>query len=105
MAINQIIDYINPEGVISALGVSEELERINMRMVLEKGLTIFGSSRSGYEDFDESIKLLNCNLELQKYLKHLINHTFEINSISDIDKAFNYDQNKRWGKTIMDWKL
>ncbi len=105
VAINQIIDYINPEGVISALGVSEELERINMRMVLEKGLTIFGSSRSGYEDFDESIKVLKDNPELQKYLKHLINETFEINSINDIDKAFNYDQNKRWGKTVMYWNL
>ena len=35
-AINQIIDYINPEGTIGILGVSEDLAPINTRMVLEK---------------------------------------------------------------------
>ena len=46
-AINQIIDYIHPEGTISILGVSEDLAPINTRMVLEKGLRIFGSWRPG----------------------------------------------------------
>lgn len=36
-AINLIIDYINPEGTISIMGVSEDLAPINTRMVLEKG--------------------------------------------------------------------
>ena len=36
-AINQIIDYINPEGTISILGVSENPVAINTRMILEKG--------------------------------------------------------------------
>ena len=40
-AINQIIDYIHPEGTISILGVSEDPAPINTRMVLEKGLRIF----------------------------------------------------------------
>ncbi len=35
-AINQIIDYINPEGTISILGVSEYPVPINTRMLLEK---------------------------------------------------------------------
>ena len=38
IAINQIIDYINPEGTISILGVSEYPVPVNTRMMLEKGL-------------------------------------------------------------------
>jgi ribitol-5-phosphate 2-dehydrogenase len=34
--INQIIDYIHPEGMISILRVSEEPVPLNTRMVLEK---------------------------------------------------------------------
>ncbi|SUM34962.1 zinc-binding dehydrogenase [Staphylococcus gallinarum] len=46
-----MIDLISPEGSISLLGVSEYGVEINTRMVLEKGLTLFGSSRSGAQDF------------------------------------------------------
>ena len=55
-AVNQIIDYIQPEGVISLLGVSENPVPLNTRMILEKGLHVYGSSRSGYEDFKETIE-------------------------------------------------
>ena len=50
-AIDQIIDYIKPEGTIAILGVSENPVPINTRMILEKGLRMFGSSRSGRKDF------------------------------------------------------
>ena len=50
-AINQMIDLIEPEGSISLMGVSENFVDINTRMVLEKGLNLFGSSRSGRKDF------------------------------------------------------
>ena len=56
-AINQIIDFINPEGTIGILGVSEDFAPINTRMVLEKGLKIVGSSRSGREDFIRLVEL------------------------------------------------
>ena len=51
-AIEQIINIINPEGSIALLGVSELSIQVNTRMVLEKGLTIIGSSRSGLKDFE-----------------------------------------------------
>ena len=56
-AIDQIIDLINPEGTISLLGVSEYPVPINTRMILEKGLYIFGTSRSGRKDFIKTIKI------------------------------------------------
>ncbi len=49
-AVNQIIDLISPEGTVSLLGVSEYPVEVNTRLVLEKGLTMFGSSRSGAQD-------------------------------------------------------
>lgn len=52
-AVEQIIDHINPQGTINLLGVSENPIGINTRMVLEKGITILGNSRSGYEDFEK----------------------------------------------------
>ena len=45
-AIDQMIDIIQPEGTIALLGVSEYAVPINTRMVLEKGLHVYGSSRS-----------------------------------------------------------
>src|SRR5699024_1867340 len=54
-AVDQIIDHINPEGFISLLGVSEYPIEVNTRMVLEKGLTLQGSSRSGAKDFQKTI--------------------------------------------------
>ncbi|MDR1701057.1 MAG: zinc-binding dehydrogenase, partial [Lachnoclostridium sp.] len=53
-AINQIIEYIRPEGTIAIMGVSENPVPIDTRMILEKGLRLFGSSRSGRKDFEKT---------------------------------------------------
>ena len=72
-AIDQIIDHINPEGSISLMGVSEEPVDINTRMVLEKGLTLLGNSRSGYEDFEKAVELEQ-DKQTQAYLKNIISY-------------------------------
>ena len=103
-AINQIIDYIRPEGTISILGVSEDPVPINTRMVLEKGLRVFGSSRSGYEDFQGTIALYRENKDVQEYLERLICDIIPVKSIADMSKAFDSDIKKPSGKTIMLWE-
>lgn len=103
-AISQIIDHINPEGTISILGVSEYPVPINTRMVLEKGLHIFGSSRSGREDFQTTVDLYKNNPEIISYLSNLVGAQVEIHSIKDMTQAFDMDINKSAGKTIMIWK-
>lgn len=103
VAINQIIDHINPEGTISILGVTENLAPINTRMILEKGLRIFGSSRSAPKDFENTIKLYVKHPEIVEYLEYLVGNIVEINSISDMNKAFDTDIHKAGGKTIMIW--
>jgi len=104
-AINQIIDCISPEGTISILGVSEYPIELNTRMILEKGITMIGSSRSGREDFVMSIDFMKAYPEVVDYLQTLIGEVHEVKTISDINKAFEQDLKTSWGKTIMDWKI
>ena len=102
-AINQIIDYIQPEGTISILGVTEDLAPINTRMVLEKGLHIFGSSRSGRTDFEGLMELYRQNPDVPEYLENIVGTTFEVRSIKDMTQAFETDIHKLIGKTVMIW--
>lgn len=102
-AINQIIDHIAPEGTISILGVTEELAPINTRMVLEKGLRIFGSSRSGRKDFEETVAMYTKHPEMVHYLECLVDNVVEVNEMKDFVSAFEADIHKAGGKTIMHW--
>ncbi len=102
-AINQIIDCINPEGVISIMGVSENFVDINTRMMLEKGLCMFGSSRSGYADFKRTVDILKQYPEIAQYYESLVGDVVEVRKISDIHKAFELDIKRNFGKTILKW--
>lgn len=103
-AINQIIDWIQPEGTVAILGVSENPVAINTRMMLEKGLRMFGSSRSGREDFIRTIRLYQERPEILEYLQNIIGAVVEINTIEDMKKAFELDRQNAYGKTVMEWK-
>lgn len=102
-AVDQIIDHIQPEGTISLLGVSEYPVPINTRMVLEKGLRLFGSSRSGREDFLKIVELYKEHPEIVNYLSNIVGAQVEIHTIEDMNKAFEMDIHKSMGKTIMVW--
>lgn len=103
-AINQIIDYINPEGTIGILGVTEDPAPINTRMVLEKGLRIIGSSRSGREDFVNLVELYKRKPEVVEYLENIVGEQIVVRDIKDITKAFEMDIHKLIGKTVMVWE-
>ena len=102
-AIENIIDFINPEGSISLLGVSEYPVPINTRMVLEKGLRFFGSSRSGLIDFNMTVDMLKENPWMVNYLSNIINNIVPVKDIADMNRAFELDIQKPGGKTIMEW--
>lgn len=102
-AIEQIIAHIEPEGTISLLGVSEYAIPINTRMVLEKGLRLFGSSRSGRADFLKTIALYKKNPEIVGYLRNIVGAQVQVRDIPDMNKAFEMDIHKSIGKTIMIW--
>lgn len=104
-AIEQIIDKIRPEGTVSLLGVSENPVPINTRMVLEKGLRLFGSSRSGRADFERTLELHREHPRMADYLGALVGTVVPVSSISDIAAAFEADVRKPMGKTIMEWNM
>ncbi len=103
-AIAQIIDLINPEGAIGLMGVSERFVDINTRMVLEKGLNLFGSSRSGVDDFQRTMDILAENPKIPAYLENLIGGVVEVRTISDIHAAFAQDISRHFGKTVIKWE-
>lgn len=103
-AINQIIDYIKPQGTISLLGVSENNVPINTRMVLEKGLTLLGNSRSDYGDFKKAVELMESYEDVCEYLSTIISEEVIVQSIDDMHKAFDNDLNNDF-KTIMKWEI
>lgn len=104
-AIEQIIDHIKPEGTISLMGVSENPVPINTRMVLEKGLRMFGTSRSGRNDFLRTVEIYKAYPEILSYLESLVGQIVPIRSVADISEAFEYDLRKTMGKTIMKWDV
>ena len=85
------------------LGVSEYAVPINTRMVLEKGLHLYGSSRSGRADFEKTVELYQEYPEILGYLSNIVGAQVEVNSIADMTRAFEMDINKMMGKTIMIW--
>ena len=102
-AIDQMINLINPQGTINLFGVSEYPIPINTRLVLEKGLTIQGNSRSEREDFIGVVEMLSDNPKLFDYLEKLITNICEINSLNDLKEAFDKDYISKFGKTILKW--
>ncbi len=102
-AINQIIDHIQPEGTMAILGVSEYPVPINTRMILEKGLRMFGSSRSGRADFEKTVALYQSNPEIISYLSNIVGAQIQVRNIKDMVHAFETDIQKSMGKTIMIW--
>ena len=104
-AIEQIIDIIHPEGTLSLLGVSENPVPVNTRMVLEKGLRLFGSSRSGRADFERTLALYRDNPTMVDYLGSLVGTVVSVTSVKDIATAFEADVRKPMGKTIMEWNV
>lgn len=103
-AIDQIIDFIRPEGTIALLGVSEYPVPINTRMVLEKGLRLFGSSRSAPQDFQKTVELLKAHPWIANYLSNLISGVVSVGCIEEMSLAFEQDIKKAGGKTIIEWK-
>lgn len=102
-AINDIVDLIKPQGTIMLMGVSDNKVAINTRDILEKGLTIVGSSRSGREDFERAIRMLSVPL-IQKQLRHIIYEEESVRSIEDIHRIFATDLTTSF-KTVFKWDM
>ena len=104
IAIEQIIGLIKPESTLSILGVSEYPVPINTRMILEKGIRMFGTSRSGVADFQKTVDMYVKHPEIIDYLGNLVSSVNVVRTTTDIKNAFEKDTQKSFGKTIMKWE-
>lgn len=102
-AIDDIIQYINPQGMITLMGVSENRIAVNTRDILEKGLTIVGCSRSGRKDFEQAAYYMQ-DKKFQKRLELIIHEDKKVTSIEDIHRVFQTDTCTPF-KTVFEWGL
>lgn len=86
-ALDDIIKYIRPQGCVLLMGVSENKVPILTRMVLEKGLCLVGSSRSGREDFVTASKILADKRSAQR-LERVTDYFGEVRSVSALHEVF-----------------
>ncbi len=102
-AIEDIIAHIRPQGALMLMGVSEYPVPVNTRMVLEKGITMVGSSRSGREDFLLAAKLM-AEPAFQRRLKVIVFQDKPVRCIGDIHRVFQNDLTTPF-KTVFRWEL
>lgn len=102
--INRMIDVVRPGATISLLGVSEKKVEVNIRKVLEKGIILIGSSRSGTKDFTDTVEFMRVD-GINDYLNMLITNQVVARSITDIHRAFESDSIKPYGKTVIKWEM
>ncbi len=100
-AINQAIDACFSGGTIVLCGVSGENAPINTRLVLEKGLSLLGSTRSDIMDFEKSIELLKID-EFRKKILTLVEGLDVVDDIRKYYEAFeNASHSDSLGKRII----
>lgn len=102
-AIEDVIRYINPQGTLMLMGVSEHPVSINTRMVLEKGMTLVGCSRSGRQDFTQAISMMT-SPAFQRRLKVIIFEDTPVRTVSDIHRVFRNDLSTPF-KTVFRWEI
>ena len=102
-ALEDIIRYIRPQGTVMLMGVSENRVPVQTRMVLEKGLTMVGCSRSGRADFEAAVSLM-ADTALQRRLRAIITEVAPVRSIEDIYRVFSDDLTTPF-KTVFQWRL
>ncbi|MFS0614705.1 alcohol dehydrogenase catalytic domain-containing protein [Lederbergia ruris] len=101
-AINQAIDLIEPQGKMVLMGVTEEKVPINTRDLLEKGLTLYGSSRSTAKDFQQLMEAFRDPTYQRALEKLLPEHDYPIHHAGDMKKMMDETaKHKGWKKTIM----
>ncbi|HZG16214.1 MAG TPA: alcohol dehydrogenase catalytic domain-containing protein [Candidatus Bathyarchaeia archaeon] len=103
-AMNQGIELLKPGGRLIAMGVSEDFVPINTRDVLEKGLTIYGSSRSSSKDFVEVLKVMETK-ECQETLRRLIPDSYTVVSKADdfVGAMESALAHRNWKKVFLDF--
>lgn len=101
-AINQAINIIKPLGTIVLLGVTEKQVPLNTRDVLEKGITLVGSSRSSYVDYSPVIEKMKQVPFQRAIMKLLPEESWIIDSPEQFCQVMEYAaENHQWQKVVL----
>lgn len=98
-AIAQAVERLAPKGVLVLMGVSEMPPVVPTRLVLEKGLTLIGSSRSTRKDFECAMSLI-ARPNVQNSLLKIVSMQRTFLSASDLIDVFSEDRLSPY-KTIL----
>jgi ribitol-5-phosphate 2-dehydrogenase len=103
-AINQAIEILKPGGHLILMGVTEERVPINTRDVLEKGITLRGSSRSSSSDYHPVLSAMKDPF-FQATLRKLIPDVgVKVASAEDFISALEAALTHRgWKKTLLNF--
>lgn len=102
-AISQALEKINPLGMLVLMGVSESGIVFPTRTILEKGLTIIGTSRSTKRDFLEAYKIIN-DINIQNSLLKIISKRVGVSNASEMMDVFSEEINAPY-KYLIDLNL
>ena len=104
-AVNQGVDLLARGGSLILMGVTEERVPINTRDILEKGITLFGSSRSSCLDYHAVLSAME-DMDYQKSLRAILPADYTpIRNTNDFMNAMEYAAEKRsWERVILDFK-
>lgn len=102
VAANDAIDHLQPGGRLGLLGVTEGLTPLNVRDVLEKGITMAGCSRSPRQSYPPVVGLLARSAFLQEHFRRLSLPPLPVQDVQGLEEAFHFASGKaEWGKVIM----
>ena len=90
-AIAQAVDKLIPTGALLLMGVSETPPNIPTRHILEKGLTLIGSSRSTRTDFENAINLISLP-DIQNSLQKIVSFNCEFTTASELIDIFHKER-------------
>lgn len=91
-AITQAVDRLVPKGTLLLMGVSETPPVVPTRLVLEKGLTIIGSSRSTRRDFENAMRLI-ARPDVQNSLFKIVSLRRSFSTASELIEIFHKEKN------------
>jgi len=103
--IEEIINVIQTGGRMILTGVAEDNIKIDTRKILEKGIALFGITRSSVKDFETAISLF----AEPSFISDISKLILEVNVISNIiDYYYVFEketQNRKLGKYIMKYQF
>ena len=99
LAIAHAIEKLEPRGTLILMGVSETAPTVPTRMILEKGLSLLGSSRSTKADFLKAVAIIS-NDTVKNTLYKIVSAKEQVSSASDLMDAFLKDRKSDY-KTVI----